>query len=224
MTMPPNPNRWVRLKEAAAEIGVSGALLSKWVTGRGYSPEMPSRKDGNAFKVQPSAAYEHLKEHGSEIVRKKLTKPNGYNGPAVKETPQIPKWLTDDLPIEAITPVMQREMGTELWRMIKERQVEIRQKAKDQAKLDGLIEPDRFVQLLRESARIFIEHMEIEGSKRLAQRLIAVLKERFTVNLSKHAGASSVLESVILEDLNVGLSEFRVAIDERCAAVEPKGD
>ena len=178
--------------------------------------EVKSRRRGNCRMVNLEKCRDALMRHG----KMSLPSQEPEIPPEVAEAiEQDPSGLLVEL---ASDPAKVAEMSPAVARVVVNACEAVRRERDAERKSAGLLKPEKFVQDLRGAAQLWIDHAEKDGAARLAKRIVALLKEHFSVNLSKHAGALSILENAILDDVQIWLNEFSRSIDERCEAVKPK--
>ncbi|MCP4639426.1 MAG: hypothetical protein GY851_03285 [bacterium] len=211
MSRKPNPLRWVPCSIAAKQLSISKDLLVKWSLGGGrFVPTMPSRRRKGVIQVQPSVAYEHLKEHGQRV-RNFITPPDGYDLPQPKVV-VVERKQPEDITHEDINE--HGHLVIKQWVDIAEAE---RKALNDEARRASLLKPDQYVRELRGAVQMSIKHIEAGTADRLAVRLVAVLRERFAVDLRKRPGVASVLKRAVLEELNESMDLLRQDVEDRCA-------
>jgi hypothetical protein len=217
MHQQPDPWRWERLPVVATELGIGIRSLQLWCHGgEGYRPALSHQKRGRFIMVQPAAAFDHLTKHAHSM-SSRLKQPAGYIADSSPTT--MPLISSVDLEALARDPKLIESLGTERARVIIGAFSELRRRENDREKRAELLTPDQFVKDFHAIGAVFCEHVEEIGARRLAAKLMTMLRQQFGVDLSTHAGAASVLEHAIREDHNTSLAEFRKEMDERSRGV-----
>jgi hypothetical protein len=212
-----DPWRWERLPAVADEIGVGLRSLQLWCAGgEGYRPALSHQRRGRLILVQPAAAFEHLEKHGREISIR-LKPPVGYRADSTPTTEPLPMINLDAL---ARDPKLVETIGTEQARVMVAAFSELRRLQNDREKRQDLLTPEQFVKEFHALGAAFCEHVEEIGAKRLAAKLVGLLRQQFGLDLSGHAGAVTVLERAIREDHNTTLAEFRREMEERARGIQ----
>ena len=211
----------VPLADAARVLGTSTRWLQLWCSGDAeHQPPLPHQRRGRLILVQPAAAYEHLARHGRRTAH--LRRPDAAAPAAGAQTPALPE--ADDaasvLDRLARDPAHVVQMGPEAARVMILAAEALRRRGESDARGAALVRPAEAARMVRSVAEAFAWHVQEEGARRLASRLLSVLRTQFGTDLTAvHQQAHQVLVELIQTDANATIAAVRRQADEETRGV-----
>jgi hypothetical protein len=213
------PQDSLPVRKVAGLLSVSPMTVYRCLKGEagGIGPGLRSFERGGKKLVSLGETREYLTRHSRVDV-------GIVAGPAVdalvdelaKQLPMDPDAVIRRL---ATDPGLVEALGHARARVMVQAGEAHRRAKQAEAKAAEMLTPDEFVRNLHGFMGLFCEHVEEIGAKRLAAKLMTLLRQQFGVDLAGHASAASIIEHSIREDHNCSLSEFRRECEEGCKRV-----
>ena len=213
--------------QAAQLLGCSGDWLRLWCLGE-VGPAMPHQRRGRRYLVDPAVAFEHITKHSRRL-------PRGFRNPreaadvsTTTTSPEGPDTRADDhrhLTLDELDRELAHEAAKATPDANKIRALNAafaaRLKSRQFASKDGKnLPPSDVGKMLQSCGELWAEMID-EQAHVMAKRLVALLRERFAVDLvAKNADAERLLESLVREEYgNDCIIRIRKRVEEQVRGV-----